>query len=636
MKRTLHPLVFVLALVLAPAVGLVHKPASLWAAPVIQAEELTIIGFYQSDVLPVASSPGLQISLTLYDDGSAEVASDYLNDEPPIIEIGEWVQNDDGSVTLTVTGTDAGPYAEPITLTFELADDGSLVIPGEEGGPFGREGLILAPAEPPTEAEPAEAETPTAETPTAETTAAAATPGPTRTPTGQATPEPDTAETAEAAATATPTAGPEEETPAEAAPTAEATEAAEETPTEEAPTEQATPEPVGEPVGAYISEILPAADAPGLVIMAVLYENGYAMVSSFYLNGEPPIIEVGSWAESISGGITLTATGTLEAEYDEPTSADFEVDEDGSLVAGGVVLSRLEELAADTAEDASVYQTGVMTSTASAGLQITLTLYTDGSAEMVSDYMNGEAPFVDLGVWTDNGDGTLTLTLTGSPEGDYDEPVDLVFEVRDDGGLSAVEYPVEVFGEAGLEFSPVEGTGAAAAPGGATGDATGDATGEATGEDTPAEEPAGGEPSGVQPTPEAAATDEATTGEPAAEESTAGEVVTSAGGQIYQSEALPAASGPGRQITLALAHDGSAVMSTDYMNDEPPITELGEWVEGDDGAITVTLTEGPLGPYEDAQVIVFEVTDEGGLRAVEYDVTVFGQNGLELSPIALE
>lgn len=684
MKLALRSRAAVLALFMAWVLGL--TPAALWAAPQAQAAEPVIIGYYQSDVMSAASGPGLQISLTLYDDGSAEVISDYLNDEPPIVEVGTWEQNADGSVTLVVTGTDSEAYGEPIELTFELGDDGSLSIPGVEGGAFGAEGLSLAPAEPPAAAgAPGAAITTTAElAPAGEITATAGvTPGAEVTATGTLTAAGEitapAALTATGAVTATGTVTetqPDQEVDVYLSdllpvatgagrqvtltvsvdgsvemvtdlmngepPLVETGEWARSsgvlTVTLTAGAEGEYDEPVvyafqeqddgslllpgeeGGPFGSdglvllpteepsevdasgvYASDVLPAAGAPGMLILAILYGDGDAQVSSYYLNGEPPIVEVGSWAANADATITITATGTLDQDYETPTSATFEVS-DAGLVAGSVTLRRLP--AAGTAAEAggapapvARYQTEVMPAASSPGLQIALTLYDGNSAEMSSDYMNDEAPFVDLGTWAEGADNTLALTLTGNADGPYDPPVEMVFERQDDGSLVAVDYPQEIFGEAGLTLLPLSA------------EESGDEAAGSTqgGEGEPTAEP---------------------TGEPEADSG-----VRIGGGMVFQS-ALPAASGSGREITLSLLEDGSAIMSTDYRNDQPPVTEFGDWVRNADGSLTLTLTEGPSGAYAEPIEITFAVNADGSLTATDYDTAIFGDAGLELTPVS--
>lgn len=93
---------------------------------------------------------------------------------------------------------------------------------------------------------------------------------------------------------------------------------------------------------------------------------------------------------------------------------------------------------------------------------------------------------------------------------------------------------------------------------------------------------------------------------------------------------LPAASGPGRLITLSLTAGGTAELSTDYLNSEAPVVETGAWAENDDGTVTVTLTGRADGTVYDAPtVITFALTGET-LTAVEYDQSLYGSEGLTL------
>ncbi|RIK35150.1 MAG: hypothetical protein DCC57_23620, partial [Chloroflexi bacterium] len=79
---------------------------------------------------------------------------------------------------------------------------------------------------------------------------------------------------------------------------------------------------------------------------------------------------------------------------------------------------------------------------------------------------------------------------------------------------------------------------------------------------------------------------------------------------------------------------GSAIMSTDYRNDQPPVTEFGDWVRNDDGSLTLTLTEGPSGAYAEPIEITFAVNPDGSLTATDYDTAIFGDSGLELTPVS--
>lgn len=94
---------------------------------------------------------------------------------------------------------------------------------------------------------------------------------------------------------------------------------------------------------------------------------------------------------------------------------------------------------------------------------------------------------------------------------------------------------------------------------------------------------------------------------------------------------LPAASSPGRDITLTLNADGTVQLSTDYLNDEAPIVEIGTWEANADGTATVTLTGRPDGLVYDNPVIITFTLEDGELTAVVYDVNLYGSEGLRLT-----
>jgi hypothetical protein len=140
LRRISAPL---LAVVLALTLAIGLAPTLLLAAPAAQETTPAIVGYYESAVIPGNDdTPDLVVGLILYEDGSAEVLSDYDDDQETITEVGTWVDNGDNTLTLTVTGSSTEAYAAPIDLTFTIAEDGSLV-----NTEFSPEGLILLPAE---------------------------------------------------------------------------------------------------------------------------------------------------------------------------------------------------------------------------------------------------------------------------------------------------------------------------------------------------------------------------------------------------------------------------------------------------------------------------------------------------------
>lgn len=94
---------------------------------------------------------------------------------------------------------------------------------------------------------------------------------------------------------------------------------------------------------------------------------------------------------------------------------------------------------------------------------------------------------------------------------------------------------------------------------------------------------------------------------------------------------LPAASSPGRDITLSLKLDNSAELSTDYLNGEVPIIETGSWQDNGDDTATLSLSGRADGVvYEAPTVIIFQLSGST-LTAVEYDQSLFGSEGLTLT-----
>ncbi len=82
---------------------------------------------------------------------------------------------------------------------------------------------------------------------------------------------------------------------------------------------------------------------------------------------------------------------------------------------------------------------------------------------------------------------------------------------------------------------------------------------------------------------------------------------------------LPSASSPGRKITLTLAMDSTATMTTDYMNGMPVFIEKGNWYHEHEKIILAI----------DSDTLVFELINED-LVALEYDRNAWGEKGLEL------
>jgi hypothetical protein len=86
-----------------------------------------------------------------------------------------------------------------------------------------------------------------------------------------------------------------------------------------------------------------------------------------------------------------------------------------------------------------------------AGRTITLRLKPDGSSEFTTTYL-GKSTFVEKGAWKDNGDGTLTVTLTEKDGQKNSKPVVMKFQ-KDGTRLKLVDYDKNIWGSEGLTLN---------------------------------------------------------------------------------------------------------------------------------------------------------------------------------------
>lgn len=175
----------------------------------------------------------------------------------------------------------------------------------------------------------------------------------------------------------------------------------------------------------------------------------------------------------------------------------------------------------------------------SPGLDSTLYLNSDDTARLVSDYLNDDAPIEELGSWAVVDDQVI-VTLTGQVERAYDEPVVTTYDV-DAGTL--VETRDDAFpGAYVVRFLPFDAL-----------------------------------TTGLESIPYDAV---------AAQQ----EIIEAGYGGIYKAF-LSAATCCGRDITLTLNPNGLAFISTNFLNDKPPILGTGTWVEVGEGRIDITWDE---------------------------------------------
>ena len=92
--------------------------------------------------LPAASSPGRTIHLTLSDDKSVEMSTDYLNDRPAVIETGTWESLKGGDISVAITGIDDQTYEKPEVITFRFSGETMEAVEYDREA-RGAEGLSL-------------------------------------------------------------------------------------------------------------------------------------------------------------------------------------------------------------------------------------------------------------------------------------------------------------------------------------------------------------------------------------------------------------------------------------------------------------------------------------------------------------
>jgi uncharacterized lipoprotein NlpE involved in copper resistance len=206
-------------------------------------------------------------------------------------------------------------------------------------------------------------------------------------------------------------------------------------------------------VGVYHAD-LPAADSPGRSVTLTLAADGTAQIISDYQNGEPPIVEVGAWTPNADGGVRVAITGQTTRTYDTPVEyqamLDISTDEMVLTDADGreTRYARVEtagdasdalidvEAAAPVADPENTY-VGIRPSASGGAVEtIALTLDEGGSVTMTSNYHNDEPPIVEIGSWQGPrglpGDGTITVTLSGRVDADYEAPVVITFQQEGD------------------------------------------------------------------------------------------------------------------------------------------------------------------------------------------------------------
>jgi len=105
------------------------------------AAELDFLGTYTAS-LP-GPFPGRPVTLTLGSEDLATLSTDNMNGDGPITETGLWVQNEDGSATVTFTGTATTTYEVANVITFTLNADQLVAVGFSQPENYGTVGLQL-------------------------------------------------------------------------------------------------------------------------------------------------------------------------------------------------------------------------------------------------------------------------------------------------------------------------------------------------------------------------------------------------------------------------------------------------------------------------------------------------------------
>jgi hypothetical protein len=422
---TRTPKVFRLLLILTMIVSAL-VPAALLAASPQQSSD--VVGVYESDPIDtgLAGSDGLIVTLSLFEDGTMEAISDFQDGETPIFEQGVWVDEGDGTVTITFAFSDGEPYEPAVDVNFEV--DGDALVAADLVD-YGDDGLVVFRVDD----EPVSA-----------------------------------AEEFGFDATA--------DVVADLLPAMDDEMAAED---DDMADEEDAAADVFDIEGVYISNELVDDTGTGAVLV-YLSEDG--LVETFFNNFDAetaPVGRLGTWEETESGGILLTLDQELmiDGEFvspedlEEAESVEFELI-NGVLVSDDIVLYPVDEIAefwtydeeagddamddadAMTDEEAMAEDDGSYVLFMSpidsimAGMTVVLLASEDGPVTISLDNTDADISLVINGMWEELEPGVYTMTFTEDADGnELDEPIVIVFEEDEDSNLVGVDFDTDLFGD---------------------------------------------------------------------------------------------------------------------------------------------------------------------------------------------
>jgi uncharacterized lipoprotein NlpE involved in copper resistance/heat shock protein HslJ len=268
------------------------------------------------------------------------------------------------------------------------------------------------------------------------------------------------------------------------------------------------------------------------------------------------------------------APGSPGIAVDDPAASDAPEDAADAGEASEEMAAGGEGDGADAAGDAAeapsavgIYK-GFFPGASSPGLETTLYLNFDGSLQLFNDYLNEEPPIVEIGTWSE-ADGAVELTLTGQEDRAYDEPETRTLAIGADR-LTSADWigPWWRFQSLATGLEPPYDADAASA------------------------------------------------------------MIEERGFLGYYKHFAPSASCCGQDYTLLLGIDDLARLTSNYLNNEPPIVEEGTWSVDEQGRARVELTNRPGGEARATPIVFSLVNEDGLLKAVDYDDRYFGEMGL--------
>lgn len=506
-NHTLKFLLFV-AIALLSLQPIIAKAAGQ-ALPASQITE----GVFSSEAISGGEAEGQTLELTLYDDGTALLL--YIDKDGTEVkaEFGDW-EEADNQLTLTITGDESDDYAKPIEMVFEVDGD-ALVASQVDEEIFGSDGLTLTQnvsgdnsietMEPDEDAITFESDGAVdAEGNEIKVTlVASGISGGDEGAITLTTESADGGETVEVGKWTqtealsdevniflTGTTEKEYDKPVEIllvvddqAEVVRLTKASDERYGEEGielvlafdttGSTSSSDEDTSTPPGIYYTPSLQVDDSGAFYVPLIeLGEDGSAQWNTNYFSGTAAMSEVGSWELAEDGTLTITITGALDSEgevteHEEPIVVTFEFSYDSLYNYDiGLYMYKLSlpydyssETSSDessTDETASTAQYIYESSELADGSTIRIEFAEDGTAAIITNFNDGSDNLMEIGEWTlDEATDVLTLTVTGTEEDTYPEPIEWVFDANA-STITAVEWDKDLYGEDAPELELVE------------------------------------------------------------------------------------------------------------------------------------------------------------------------------------